>query len=126
MIVGIGLDIQGIAALAESLQSPSFVAKNFSPQEVVLCQRQPRRATEHFAGKFAIKEAYMKAIGAGIYQGVWFSHIEVLNHATGAPYVVVTGKAAELTQRMGTTTIHITISHTEDTAIGLVILEKLG
>jgi len=124
MIVGIGLDLQPVATIAESIQRQSFLKKVFTPAEIQLCQRQPRRMAEHFAGKYAAKEAYMKAIGAGIRQGVWFTHIEILNRETGAPYVVTHQAAKSLTDDLGVQTTHITISHTSDVAVGLIILEK--
>jgi holo-[acyl-carrier protein] synthase len=124
MIVGIGIDIQPVASIAQSIQRQTFIDKVFTPAEVQLCQRQPRRSAEHFAGKYAAKEAYMKAIGAGIRQGVWFTQIEILNRASGAPYVVTHRKAKSLTEELGVQTTHITISHTSDVAVGLIILEK--
>ena len=124
MIVGTGIDIQVVSTIAESIQKPAFLKKVFTPQEIALCQRQARRTAEHFAGKYAVKEAYMKALGAGIHQGVWFTQIEVLNLESGAPCVIPMGKAAELTQQLHVITTHVSISHSGDIAVGLVILEK--
>ena len=124
MIVGIGLDVQPVATIAESIQRQSFIKKVFTPAEIELCQQQPRRMAEHFAGKYAAKEAYMKAIGAGIRQGVWFTHIEILNRDSGAPYIITHQTAKTLTAELDVQTTHITISHSAGLAIGLIILEK--
>src|SRR5436190_758517 len=95
MIVGVGIDIQDIAKIARSIDSPAFVEKNFTRQEAEMCKVTPF-PDQHFAGKFAAKEAFMKAVGAGIRQGIWFIDIEVLNRETGAPYVQLYGEAQKL------------------------------
>ena len=123
MIVGVGIDIQDIAKIARSIESASFVQKNFTVQEATLCM-VTRFPDQHFAGKFAAKEAFMKAVGAGIRQGVWFKDIEVLNRETGAPYLQLYGEAQKLAATIGITSIHLSISHSAGVAVGVVILEK--
>jgi holo-[acyl-carrier protein] synthase len=124
MIVGLGIDLVQVEKIARNLEgNPGFKAKTFSPQEVNLCERL-KNSSERFAGKFAAKEAFMKAIGAGIRQEIWFSQIEVLNHPSGEPYIITTGKAQEIFQSLGTVNIHLSISHTSGFAIALVILDK--
>jgi holo-[acyl-carrier protein] synthase len=122
MIVGIGLDIAEFAKL--DVTNASFLNTVFTPAEIEAVSQYKRTQLEHYAGKFAIKEAFMKAIGAGIQQGVWFKHIEVLNQESGAPYVVLYGEARAIVDQLALSHIHITLSHSAGIAVGLVILEK--
>lgn len=124
MIIGVGLDIQAISKIAASLESPAYLKKVFTPAEIALCQPTPHPA-DHFAGKFAIKEACMKALGAGIRQGLWFTDIEVLNHASGAPYLTLYQEALRRAADLRVTTMHLSISHSAGVAVGVVILEHI-
>ena len=122
MILGVGIDIEEIEKIAISIQSPAFVRKNFTPDEVALCEGKHTPA-QHFAGKFTVKEAFMKAIGAGIRQGVWFSDIEVLNRETGAPYIALHREAKRIAEELGIHAIHVSLSHSAGVAVGVVIIE---
>ena len=64
----------------------------------------------------------MKAIGKGIRQEVWFSQIEVLNHETGAAYIVVRGEAERTLSALGAEQVHVSISHSEGMAVAVVVL----
>ena len=122
MILGVGIDLVGIARIAASTQRESFVRKVFTPDEIAACAGLSNPA-EHYAGKFAAKEAFMKAIGKGIRQRVWFTQIEVLSSESGAPSIRAKGKAARTAKEMGVTRIHTSISHSEGMAVAIVILE---
>jgi holo-[acyl-carrier protein] synthase len=100
----------------------AFVKKIFTPQEIALCQRY-YNAVEHYAGKFAVKEAFMKAIGTGM-QGITFQAIEVLNRASGAPYIVRQGQVAELLDQSAIKHLHVSLSHTAHIAVAVVVLEQ--
>ena len=76
MLLGLGIDLISISKIAESVQSEAFKRKVFTPAEIESCESVANSA-ERYAGKFAAKEAFMKAIGKGIRQEVWFSQIEV-------------------------------------------------
>jgi holo-[acyl-carrier protein] synthase len=123
MIVGIGIDLIEIEKIAKDLQSEVYLRKVFTEAEIIACASSPNSA-EHFAGKFAAKEAFMKAIGNGIRQGVWFTQIEVLNHESGQPYVQVSGEASMRLNELGATNIHVSITHTHNAAAAVIILEK--
>jgi holo-[acyl-carrier protein] synthase len=122
MILGLGIDLVSISKIAESVNSESFQGKVFTPSEIEFCESFANPA-EHYAGKFAAKEAFMKAIGKGIRQEVWFTQIEVLNGETGAPYVQVSGEAERTLSSLGVEIVHISISHTMDMAVAVIILE---
>ena len=123
MIIGIGVDLISIEKMAESIKSDVFKRKVFTPTEIESCESVANIA-ERYAGKFAAKEAFMKAIGKGIRQEVWFTQIEILNHETGAPYIQVNGKAERIFLALGVKNIHISISHTDGMAVAMVVLER--
>ena len=123
MIVGIGIDLIDIEKIAKDIHSDVYLHKVFTEVEIAACKDAVNSA-EHFAGKFAAKEAFMKAIGNGIRQGVWFTQIEVLNHENGQPYVQVTGEAEMRLNELGVTSVHVSITHTKSAAAAVVILEK--
>ena len=123
MIKGIGVDIVSFESLSPKLERPPFVEKVFTPQEIQDC-RGHKQYIQRFAGKFAAKEAFMKALGKGIRQEIWFLQIEVLNNEYGAPFIKLTGKAKHNFNELGNGSIHLSISHTKSTAVAVVILES--
>ena len=123
MIVGSGIDLASVEKIAESVKSEAFQRRVFSPAEIKSCDALANSA-ERYAGKFAAKEAFMKAIGKGIRQEVWFTQIEVLNHESGEPYIEVNGKAEKIFLALGAIKIHLSISHTDGMAVAMVILEQ--
>lgn len=122
MIIGIGVDIIEVAKIARHIEREHYLCKIFTPSEVAGCEARVDTA-ECFAGKFAVKEAFMKAIGSGIRQGVWFIQIEVLNRTTGQPYARASGQAKKVLEILGVTRIHVSLSHSAGMAIGCVVLE---
>jgi holo-[acyl-carrier protein] synthase len=122
MIIGLGMDLVEIAAFGENIRSEAFLRKVFTEAEIREC-RSMANSTERFAGRFAAKEACMKALGHGIRQEVWFTQIEVMNDANGAPYVQVSGEAERVLNAKGAKRIHVSITHTKNTAGAVVILE---
>jgi len=123
MIVGIGIDLIEIEKIAKDLHSDVYLRKVFTESEIAACKNVVNSA-ERFAGKFAAKEAFMKAIGNGIRQGVWFMQIEVLNRENGQPYVQVSGEAEIQLNELDVTNIHVSITHTKNTAAAVIILER--
>ena len=123
MIAGIGIDLIDVEKIAKSIDSEVYLRKVFTKAEIEAC-RAVLNSAERFAGKFAAKEAFMKAIGKGIRQGVWFTQIEVLNEESGAPYIHVNGELEALMKELSVENIHISVTHTNRTAAAIVILEK--
>jgi holo-[acyl-carrier protein] synthase len=123
MIVGFGLDLVEIQKISKSIINDHFRRIVFTPAEIEECMERENNS-ECFAGKFAAKEALMKAIGQGIHQEVWFLQIEVLHHASGEPYITVYRRAKEVLEETGANNIHVSITHTAGMAAAAVILEK--
>jgi holo-[acyl-carrier protein] synthase len=75
------------------------------------------------AGRFAVKEACMKALGTGWGAGVRWRDIEVRRHPSGKPVVELHGRAKEICSTLGGSVVHCTITHTDDTAMAVVVIE---
>src|SRR5260221_12687797 len=123
MIIGVGIDLLEIEKIAKDIHSDVYLHKVFTEREIADCQGSVNSA-ERFAGRFAAKEAFMKAIGNGIRQEVWFTQIEVLNHKSGQPYVQVSGEAEAQLKELDVVNIHVSITHTKNAAAAVIILEK--
>jgi len=125
MIVGIGLDIAEVdridAAIAR--HGERFLDRVYTPAERRYCDSKPNRM-ERFAGRFAAKEAAMKAIGTGWKRGVAWRDFEVSRLPSGQPVIEFHGKAAEFAAALGVRRALVTISHTAEQAIAQVILEN--
>jgi holo-[acyl-carrier protein] synthase len=123
MIIGIGVDIVDMRELKDNLQDEVFQRKVFTSAEMDTVQRY-KNIVEHLAGKFAAKEAIMKALEAGMRQEVWFTQIDVLNDEAGKPYIQVSGEAAKRLAEKNASQIHVSISHSGGVAVAVVILES--
>ena len=124
MIVGIGTDIVEVERIQKMMSDHGdhFLERVFTAAEIAHCQ--PRReAAQHFAGRWAAKEAVMKALGTGFTPEVGWTDIEILTLPSGQPHVVMHGTARTYSENKGIGTILITLSHTKTyataTAIGL-------
>ena len=122
-IVGIGLDLVKIAriqALAERWQD-RFLHRIYTEAECRAClQRASPYAS--LAGRFAAKEAILKALGTGLSEGLSWRDIQILNDARGRPVVSLQGKADVLVRSAGVTHIHVSLSHDSDYAVAQAIL----
>lgn len=126
MIVGTGSDLMEIRRIQESIEryGERFLRRVFTPGEVEYCRRKVHNAAESFAARFAAKEAAAKALGTGIAQGVAWTEIEVKRARGQRPTLHFTGRAAERAARMGVLHAHLTLSHSREVALAVVILES--
>lgn len=111
-ILGIGTDIVECVRIARMIEQHGevFLSRVFTPREIVYCQAR-KRATEHFAGRWAAKEAILKCLGTGWQKGMCWTDIEVRNNPDGAPQVLLGGNVKERAQEMGIADILVSISH---------------
>ena len=124
MVFGIGTDIIEIQRVAEKLRRTEGLKKRvFTPREIAYCESKAKSA-QHFAARFAAKEAFLKAIGTGWRGGYRFVDIEILNNEQGKPELVVQGKVKDFCMENGITGFHVTLSHIKDLAKAVVVLEK--
>ena len=124
MIVGLGTDIVEVSRIDKMIErhGTSFINRIFTPGEIAYCQ-QRKFSAEPFAGRWAAKEAVMKALGTGFIQGTHFQEIEIVTEQSGRPRVELHGSTAELARQLGIGEILVTMSHCREyataTAIGL-------
>ncbi len=124
MILGVGIDIVDIRRMRIALerQGDRFIQRVFTPGEQGYC-RAHRDPIPYFAARFAAKEALFKALGTGWSQGLTWQDVEVLRSNGGAPSLELAGKALEMSGRLGARAVHVSLSHSEEAAVALVILE---
>lgn len=110
-IVGIGSDIVECLRIGRMIEQhgEQFLTRVFTEREIRYCQLR-KHATEHFAGRWAAKEAILKCLGSGS-RGVNFTDMEIRNEPTGQPKVLMCGAAKEHAQALRIADILITISH---------------
>lgn len=99
---------------------PEIRERIFTETEISYCNAR-RRAMQHYAARFAAKEAVMKAFGTGLANGVQWTDVEVINAYNGRPHVVLHGAAAALGERRGLRTLEVSLSHTTDLAIAQAV-----
>ncbi len=121
-IIGLGLDATEIERIASTIEryGDRFLQRVFTEGEIEYCTRR-RRSAIHFAGRFASKEAAMKALGTGHSQGVLWRDIEVVRHG-GPPQLRLHGGAARRFAAMSGASSLLTITHTDALAFAQVLL----
>jgi holo-[acyl-carrier protein] synthase len=124
MVIGLGSDLIEIARIASSIErfGPRFLHRVFTPGEIAYCQTK-RNAAESFAARFAAKEAGAKALGTGISHGISWPEIEVRRERSGKPTLHWTGRAQERALKLGVRSASLTLTHSRDLAMAVVVLE---
>lgn len=124
MIFGIGTDIIEVERVAEKItKNTGFKALVFSAAEIIYCESKPNKY-EHFAARFAAKEAFFKALGTGWINGTAFNEIEIRNTLTGKPEIYFIGKTATTIIEMKLGKISVSLSHLKTMAVAVVIIEN--
>jgi holo-[acyl-carrier protein] synthase len=111
-IIGIGTDIAECLRIARMIERHGelFINRVYTPGEISYCQSRAQ-ATQHFTGRWAAKEAILKALGTGWRRGIAWRDIEIRNESSGQPVVAVRGGAKEVAEQLGITKLLVTISH---------------
>jgi holo-[acyl-carrier protein] synthase len=125
VIVGLGLDIAEIDRIGAAItrHGTPFLERLFTPREVAYCESH-RNKFERYAGRFAAKEAAMKALGTGWRYGVRWRDIEIAREISGKPTLHLEGVARQFAERLGVKTISLTITHSGNLALAQVIFES--
>ncbi len=123
MIVGIGIDLVKISRMQTITQrwGAPFLDRLFTPEEQTYCLRHTVPPI-HLAGRFAVKEALLKALGTGLRHGIQWREIETGQTAHGAPDVRLSGAARRLADARHVQQVLVSISHDPDYAVAQVIL----
>lgn len=121
-IVGIGTDIVECPRIRRMIEQYGelFLTRVYTDREVRYCHSK-RRTTENFAGRWAAKEAVLKALGAGWRHGISWRDIEIRNDASGQPKVAVRGVAKEIARRLRLKDLMVSISHCRTYAVAHAI-----
>ncbi|MFC5450732.1 holo-ACP synthase [Paenibacillus aestuarii] len=129
MIIGVGTDLLEIARVRKMLEGTAgerFMERVLTPQERELAMQRRGRLAEFVSGRFAAKEAIVKAIGCGIGKQIGFQDVEVLPDAFGKPVCHMSAAALERAGlNNGSHRVHISITHTESMAAAYAIVEQL-
>lgn len=123
MIIGIGIDITEVSRIKESIDmyGQSFLSRIYTSSEIAYCETFSQDSMSHYTGFFSAKEAFSKALGTGIGQHCSFLSLEISHDSHGKPFIVINESLKELVKDCQ---IDISISHTNNMAIALVILSK--
>jgi holo-[acyl-carrier protein] synthase len=126
VIISIGIDIIEVRRVREVLlRTPRFVERVYTERERAYCDsRGAAVAAQHYAARFAAKEAALKALQTGWTGGIAWQDIEVASRDSGAPILIFHGRVRELYEQSGAHAAHLSISHTTEHAIAQVILER--
>jgi len=125
MIIGTGIDIVNIDRIERLMTrwGNAFLGRVFTETERVGCQHKAR-PSECFAVRFAAKEAFLKAIGLGLRNGIQWTDIEVKNDAMGKPLFSLYRKAKDVSETLRIHNILLTLSHDRPYAVAHVLLEE--
>ena len=125
MILGIGIDhIEVERVKARINDNEGLREKLFTPREIEYCESK-KFAAQHYAARFAAKEAFFKAVGTGWRNGMAFDEVEITNDDLGRPDLVLHGRAGKTIRENEVTNIQVSLSHTKDFASAIVTLEKI-
>jgi holo-[acyl-carrier protein] synthase len=124
MVLGIGTDLVEIERIQKSIDrfGDRFLHRIFTAAEIAYC-RLKKHSAESFAARFAAKEAGAKALGTGISHGVTWLEIEVRRAPGHRPTLHWSGRAAEMAAQMGVRRVSLSLTHSRDLAMAVVVVE---
>ncbi len=123
MITGIGLDVIEVERVAEKIEKEQgFRELVFAPQEIIYCEPKARKY-EHYAARFAAKEALFKALGTGWTNGTQYNEVRITSDEQGKPGISFTGDTAETLKHIDLTKVKISLSHLKTIAAAVVVIE---
>jgi holo-[acyl-carrier protein] synthase len=125
MVLGLGTDLVETRRVQQSIDrfGERFLERIFTAGEIAYCIRK-KNSAESFAARFAAKEAGAKALGTGISRGVSWKEFEVKREASGRPSLHLSGRAGELAGAMGVKRIQLSLTHSRDLAMAVVVAEN--
>jgi holo-[acyl-carrier protein] synthase len=120
----LGVDIAEVGRIQAAIERHGevFLRRVYTAREREYCERFKNKF-ERYAGRFAAKEAAMKALGTGWARGVRWVDVEVVRQKGGRPTMALAGEAGKVAERLGVKNIALSITHTESQAFAQVIFE---
>lgn len=124
MIIGIGVDTVEISRFQRFLDAgnSALIKRIFTPHEQDYCLKK-KQAAASLAVRFAAKEAFLKALGTGLRDGISWQEMEIVNQENGRPDLQLSGTALELLRERGAFKTHLSLSHDGNQAVAMVVLE---
>ena len=121
-VIAVGTDIVEVVRIGQMIERHGeiFLNRVYTEDEIRYCQRR-KEYTQHFAGRWAAKEAVMKTLGTGWSRGVGWRDIEICSSRSGAPSIVLRGVAREIAEQVGICDVLISISHCRSFATATAI-----
>jgi holo-[acyl-carrier protein] synthase len=125
MIYGTGIDIVDISRFERFLAEgkDALFQRLFTQREIEYCQSR-KRSAQHYALRFAVKEAFFKASGLGLRDGMSWKDVEVVNNVLGKPELELHGRAADIFTELQLKKSHASLSHEGTYGVAMVILEQ--
>ena len=124
MIAGLGIDLVEVERIAEKIAKENgFRELVFSANEIAYCESKTHK-NEHYAARFAAKEAFFKALGTGWPADTSFNEVEIVNNKLGKPEIVLLGLTKTTIDVLGNFNITLSLTHIKSAASAVVILEK--
>jgi len=125
LIIGMGVDLAEVGRIRAAIERHGvpFLRRVYTAGEREYCERFKNKY-ERFAGRFAAKEAAMKALGTGWRRGVRWVDFEVVRELGGRPTIRLDGEARMIAEELGVKRIALSITHTEAQALAQVIFES--
>jgi holo-[acyl-carrier protein] synthase len=119
-----GIDIAEVGRVKAAIErhGEAFLRRVYTPRERAYCDKFKNKY-ERYAGRFAAKEAAMKALGTGWSRGVRWVDVEVVRQSGGRPTVLLAGEAAKVASALGVERVALSITHTAEQAFAQVIFE---
>lgn len=126
-VFGIGTDITECLRIARMIEryGDLFISRVYTDEEIRYCQAR-KQSTQHYTGRWAAKEAVLKAMGTGWIRGISWRDIEIRNEPGGKPLVGIRGGARDVIEQMGISEILVTISHCRTHATAYAIALSKG
>lgn len=122
-IIGIGTDLARSERFRKFIQRDNLVLERIFSADERCYALQKRDPAPHLAVRFAAKEAFLKALGTGLRDGLAWQQICIVLDSLGCPTLKLSGRAAELLAERGASKTHLSCSHDGDYAVATVILE---
>ncbi len=124
MVLGIGIDMIEVERITTKIgKEAGFRELVFSKKEIEYCETKTNKF-EHYAGRFAAKEAFLKAVGTGWINGTAFHEIEIMNDERGKPELILLGETAATFESLQIKKISVSLSHLKSIASAVVIIEN--
>ncbi len=117
-VISVGTDIIECVRIAQMIDRHGelFLHRVFTVREIVYCAAR-RTSTQHYAGRWAAKEAVLKTLGTGWTRGIRWTDVEVQKATSGSPSILLHNRAAEIASQIGITQVMISISHCRSHAV---------